>query len=181
MAHNSPLNQANSEAFHEHLRARREHLHSLKAQANARRTRADKIADWLVEHSGTMAFLMLNVGWVALWIAVNTGMIPAPAFDPFPFGLLTLILSIEAIVLSIAVLISQNREAQIADLRSEINLQVDILAEQELTKLLYMMRMLLEKEGIDITDDEELKSMMKPTNISRIEHILERQILHADH
>jgi uncharacterized membrane protein len=178
MAHNSTMHHAASDALHEHLRARGEHIRSLKAQADAKRTRKEKFADWLVEHSGTMTFLLLNVGWVALWLAINVGIVPISAFDPFPFGLLTLILSIEAIVLSIAVLISQNRASQIADLRSEIDLHVDILSEKELTKLLYMMRLLLEKNGVDLADDKEFQSMLEPTNVSHIEHILERQMIH---
>src|SRR5215213_1447612 len=120
-----PLHATHADAnhLHKHLTHASQNIRSLKAKADSRRTRADRIADWLVEHSGTMKFLLLNVAWVAVWIAANVGILPAPRFDPFPFGLLTLILSIEAIVLSIAVLISQNREARIADLRSEVNLQ----------------------------------------------------------
>ena len=153
-------------------------IKSLKTKTNARRTSAEVIADWMTTILGNIWFLTLNVVWFVSWILINIGAFPAIApFDLFPFGLLTMIVSLEAIILAIFVLISQNRAAQVDDLREEIDLQVDIITEQELTKLMHMTSMLMEKNGIDISGDKELQAMIKPTNMDRIEKILEKQII----
>ena len=74
------------------------------------------------------------------------------------------------------VLISQNRGAKIADLREEIDLQVDIITEEEITKLMQMMCLFLKKQGIDTSSDEELQLMLEPTNLSNIEEVLGQQV-----
>ena len=85
-------------------------------------------------------------------------------------------MSIEAIILAIVVLISQNREAKVTELREEMNLQVDLIAEEELTKVLKMMAILLEKHGVDLSGDRELQSMLQPLRNNRIEQRLEQQL-----
>ena len=153
-------------------------IRSLKAKSDARRNSAEIVADWMTNTLGSIWFLALNILWFCTWILVNIGAIPGLSiFDPFPFGLLTMIVSLEAIILAIFVLISQNRASQVDDLREEIDLQVDIITEQELTKLIHMTSILMEKNGIDLRKDTELQTMIKPTNMNRIEKILEKQIL----
>jgi uncharacterized membrane protein len=126
---------------------------------------------------GSVAFLTINVAWFAFWIIINLDLIPGiKPFDPFPFGLLTMVVSLEAIVLAIVVLISQNRGARLADLREEIDLQVDIITEDEITKLMKMMSLFLKKQGIDTSSDEELQQMLEPTNLSNIEEVLGQQV-----
>jgi uncharacterized membrane protein len=160
------------------LNTSRSIIRSLKAKANAKRTPAEKIADWMTESFGSFGFLVINAIWFFVWIVMNVGVIPGiQPFDPFPFGLLTTIVSLEAIILAIFVLISQNREAKIAELREEIDLQVDIITEQELTKLLEMMRVLLEKNGVDLSTDEDLKLMLRPTDVDKLEKVLEQEVL----
>lgn len=123
-----------------------------------------------------MAFLGINVLWFSVWIPVNLNLIPGiTAFDPFPFGLLTMIVSLEAIILAIIVLISQNREENIANLREEIDLQVNIITEQEITKVLQLLTLLLKEKGIRL-HDPVLESMTHPTNVRKIEKSLNRQI-----
>lgn len=162
----------------EQLNVSRRIIKSLKAKADARRKPSEVIADWMTNSLGSIWFLILNILWFTLWIIVNSNAIPrVPVFDPFPFGLLTMIVSLEAIILAIFVLISQNRASQIDDLREEIDLQVDIITEQEITKLIRMMSMLLEKNNIDMSQDNDIKEIMKPTNVDRIEKILEKQII----
>jgi uncharacterized membrane protein len=162
----------------ERLHYSRRIIRSLKAKADARRSRAEKIADWLTENFGSMPFLVINFLWFSIWIVINVGLIPGiKPFDPFPFGLLTTIVSLEAIGLAIIVLISQNRAAKIADLREEVDLQVDIITEEEITKLIQMVKLLLEKQGIDLSDDEDLPAMLKPTNVRKIETALEQQVV----
>ncbi|MFN2498945.1 MAG: DUF1003 domain-containing protein [Pyrinomonadaceae bacterium] len=94
-----------------------------------------RMADWIAWFSGSMAFLILNAGWFIIWIAINTLPLGVPAFDPFPFGLLTMIVSLEAIFLSCFVLISQNRQAQKDKVRSDIEYEVNIKAELEIAHL----------------------------------------------
>ncbi|MGI8839132.1 MAG: DUF1003 domain-containing protein [Pyrinomonadaceae bacterium] len=94
-----------------------------------------RIADWIAWFSGSMAFLLLNGGWFIIWIAINTLPLGIPAFDPFPFGLLTMIVSLEAIFLSCFVLISQNRQAQKDKVRADIEYEVNIKAELEIAHL----------------------------------------------
>src|SRR5882762_9633231 len=94
-----------------------------------------RIADWIAWFSGSMAFLILNGGWFIIWIAINTLPLGLPHFDPFPFGLLTMIVSLEAIFLSCFVLISQNRQAQKDKVRSDIEYEVNIKAELEIAHL----------------------------------------------
>lgn len=94
-----------------------------------------RIADWIAWFSGSMAFLILNGGWFVIWIAINTLPLGLPHFDPFPFGLLTMIVSLEAIFLSCFVLISQNRQAQKDKVRADIEYEVNIKAELEIAHL----------------------------------------------
>jgi uncharacterized membrane protein len=94
-----------------------------------------RIADWIAWFSGSMPFLMINGAWFIVWIVINTFGLGIPAFDPYPFGLLTMIVSLEAIFLSCFVLISQNRQAEKDRVRSDIEYEVNIKAELEIAHL----------------------------------------------
>ena len=132
-------------------------VRSVKGKADEKRSPMERIADTLTAVFGSMPFLMLNVVWFVVWIVINVGLIPGvEPFDPFPFGFLTMAVSLEAIALAIIVLMSQNRSARILDLREEVDLQVNILTEQEITKLLQVVAMLAEKQGIDLSQDRDL-------------------------
>lgn len=165
----------------EDMHAREHRIESLKMKADAKRSLSERIADWITEKFGTMMFLIINAVFFTVWLAINTDLIPGvEPFDPFPFGLLTTIVSLEAIALAIFVLISQNRAAKIADLREEIDLQVDMLMETELTKLISMVNLLLEKHGIDLSEDHELNHMMQQTDMDEIEKTLEDQVMNGE-
>jgi uncharacterized membrane protein len=156
---------------------RRRVIKSLKAQADARRTPAERFADWLTDFFGTVGFLMLNAVWFVVWIPLNMGWIPGiQPFDPFPFGLLTMVVSLEAIFLAIIVLISQNRAAKIADLREEIDLQINTMAEEEVTKLIQLQLKLLEKNGVILEADADLERMLRPLHSADIQHSLSDQL-----
>jgi uncharacterized membrane protein len=106
------------------------------------RTLAGRIADGITNFTGSMAFVYVHVVWFAVWILLNVGLIHIPRiseFDKFPFSLLTMIVSLEAIFLSTFVLISQNRLACASEKRAELDLQVNLLAEQKATKVLEML------------------------------------------
>ena len=94
-----------------------------------------RIADWIAWFSGSMPFLIINGLWFVIWISINTLQLGVTQFDPFPFGLLTMIVSLEAIFLSCFVLISQNRQAEKDHIRSDVEYEVNIKAELEIAHL----------------------------------------------
>ena len=100
------------------------------------RTLIQKSADWIAEFSGSIPFLGLHLLWFAVWVSINVELIPLiPKFDPYPFGLLTMVVSLEAIVLSVFVLLSQNRQAAKDRVRSDIEYDVNLKAELEIAHL----------------------------------------------
>lgn len=150
---------------------------SLKAKSDAQRTMGEKIADFMTTVFGTMTFFTINFLLFLFWILANTGKLSfVGIFDPYPFNLLTNIVSLEAIFLAIFVLISQNRALRLDDLRQETDLQVNLITEREITKVMSMMVMLLEKQGINVSNDKELQKMLEPTNEEEIEKSLESEI-----
>src|SRR4249919_160441 len=98
-------------------------------------TSLQKVADWIAWFSGSMPFLFLNLVWFVVWIAINTLPLGLPAYDPYPFGLLTMIVSLEAIFLSCFVLISQNRQSEKDRVRSDIEYEINVKAELEVAHL----------------------------------------------
>jgi len=90
----------------------------------------DRVADAITRFAGSMSFVYLHVGWFAVWIVLNAGLVgSALVFDDFPFGLLTMVVSLEAIFLSTFVMISQNREAARADVRASLDFETNLEAE----------------------------------------------------
>lgn len=156
---------------------RRSTIRSFKAKANDKRSVADKFADLLTASFGTVLFLVLNMLFFLGWILWNTGNISGMVpIDPFPFGLLTMVVSLEAIFLAIIVLISQNREARIAELREEVELYINTYSEDEITKVMYLITLLLEKNGIDVSTDADLNDMLQDVDSEVIERELEKQL-----
>lgn len=100
--------------------------HEFLVLAKQRQRREDRVADSITAFSGSMLFVYVHIVWFTAWIVLNVTIL---RFDPFPFGLLTLIVSLEAIFLSTFVLLSQNREASRSDLRSEIDFETNVLSE----------------------------------------------------
>lgn len=150
---------------------------SVKARADSKRTMSERLADWMTSHFGSTTFLLLNVVVFVVWLLINTGKIKGvPAFDPFPFNFLTMVVSLEAIILAVFVLISQNRTAKIDDLREETHLQINLISEKEITKVMKMMEILLEKQGINLSADPELQKLLRPISEEEIEKKLQREI-----
>src|SRR5207342_1907332 len=106
----------------------------------------------------------------------NSGLIGLPRFDPPPFGLMTFIVSLEAIFLSIFVLMAQKRESAIAEIREELGLQVSLRVEQEVTKSLQLVAGLYTRLGFRVGDDPELVHMLQPLDVRAIEQDLLAQI-----
>lgn len=161
------------------LQKRRDAVKGLKSKMDLDRNWHEKFADLLTDYFGTVLFLILNAIWFFAWMIINTGLIPdLPQFDPFPYGLLTMIVSLEAIFLAIIVLISQNRAMRVADLREEIVLQINTLSEQEITKLINMVDEIHDHLGLPSEDDEELKIMKEKTDMNFIESELKEETFH---
>ena len=130
----------------------------------------DRCADLLRDSFGTIWFLTVNAVIFFGWIIFNSGLIPNfKVFDPYPYGLLTTAVSLEAIFLSVIVLISQNRANDIDDLREELDLQINIKAESEITRVLNMLDEIHDHLGLPREDDAELKIMKAKTNINRLQ------------
>ncbi|MDD3647877.1 MAG: DUF1003 domain-containing protein [Candidatus Dojkabacteria bacterium] len=152
-------------------------IRTFKVNAKRNRSIADRFADAITSFSGSIPFLVINVVWFTVWIALNTDILPGmEPFDPFPFGLLTMIVSLEAILLSTAVLISQNRETKVNDLRSEIDARIDIVAEEKVTKCLELLTLLLKKNDVDVSNDETLIKMLEPEDKEYLEREIEKQV-----
>jgi CRP/FNR family cyclic AMP-dependent transcriptional regulator len=98
-------------------------------------TTLQKVADWIAWFSGSMPFLIMNGIWFIIWIIINTMSVGLPRFDPYPFGLLTMIVSLEAIFLSCFVLVSQNRQAEKDHVRSDVEYEINVKAELEVAHL----------------------------------------------
>lgn len=118
-------------------------------------------ADALTRFSGSMLFVYVHAIWFAIWIALNVGWLGGKPFDPFPFSLLTLIVSLEAIFLSTFVLISQNRAGAIADKRADLDLQINLLSEHEITRLLTLMDTVAGHLGVDLDKKPEIEELKK--------------------
>jgi len=131
-------------------------------------SRSDRLADWITAFSGSMPFVYLHIVWFVGWIALNRGFFGLTPFDPFPFGLLTMIVSLEAIFLATFVLLSQNRQALQSDQRARIDLQLNVISEQEVTTILRVLDRIGTHLGLDFTADPELQAMEALTDLTRL-------------
>jgi uncharacterized membrane protein len=150
----------------------------LEEEALGRRTRTERESDAIVKFIGSPKFLLLHVILVAAWSTVNLNLIPhVKAFDPFPFGILALFVSSESVFLTIFVLISQNRMARQAERRSHLDLQVGMLAEQELTMMLQMLQELCQHSGVDVKSaTQQVQGFSETTDVHRLASELEEKL-----
>ena len=150
---------------------------AIKAQTSAHRSPLERFVDRLNLVASSVWFLVGHLVWFTVWILWNTGFFPAAhPFDPYPFGFLTMVVSLEAIFLSIFVLMAQQRESAIAELREELGLQVSLRVEQEVTKTLQLVAGLYTRLGHRVSDDPELHRMLEPLDVKGIERDLLEQI-----
>ena len=152
---------------------------AIKAQHAKHRSQLERFVDRLNQYASATPFLVAHAVWFGVWIAWNTGLLGLKPFDPFPFGLLTMVVSLEAIFLSIFVLMAQQRESAIAELREELGLQVSLRVEQEVTKTLQLVAGLYTRMGHRVSDDPELHHMLQPLDVRGIEKDLLEQIEQA--
>lgn len=142
-------------------------IRALEQAAQSQRSSADHVADFITRFCGSMSFVWVHVAWFALWIGGSV-LRGSKAFDPFPFNLLTLSVSLEAIFLSTFILISENRQSRIDERRSHLDLQINLLAEQESTKTLQLLKEIAEKLGVNPNKDPNLAILEQATRPEKL-------------
>lgn len=151
-------------------------IKSFEAKELKKRSWAIRMADKLALFFGSVQFLIITFAFFGLWVIINLGLIPAiPVFDPYPFVLLITTVSLEAIILTVVVLMSQNRQNYVNSLREEIDFQVNKITEKEVSKILRVLVKIAEKQGIKITD-KEVEEMIEDVEVSYIERRLASQM-----
>jgi uncharacterized membrane protein len=149
---------------------------AIKAQHSSNRSAMEVLADRMIGFASATPFLVIHVIVFIAWIYWNLPFSGLPKFDPYPFGMLTTIVSLEAIFLSIFVLMTQSRESKIGELREELTLQVNLRMEEEITKTLHLVAGLYSRLGLQLADDPELKAMLEPLDPKKMENDLAEQI-----
>jgi len=131
---------------------------------------ADRLTDLIAGFTGTIWFVVVHLLWFTSWFAINTNLVPAiHPFDRYPFILLSMIVSVEAVLLSTFVLMKQNRMQRRTDQRDHLTLQIDLLAEKEITKVLQVLRLVCKKLDIgEVEADQDLAEMASITSVNII-------------
>ena len=150
----------------------------MEHDALERRTMTDPISNQLTKLVGSMGFLLAQLLLITVWSLINLNDIPGiKPFDPFPFGVLALVVSSESVFLTIFVLISQNRMARQSDRRSHLDLQVGMLSEQELTTILQMLQQLCQHMGVNVdSSKQEIKAFSEATDVHKLASELEEKL-----
>lgn len=167
-------NQAGKKALNGHTtcaddltRENVEAMRRVEETALANRSRADRIAAFVAGFCGSMPFVWMHVAAFAFWISFNSW--PGLAhFDPYPFTFLTLMVSLEAIFLSSFILISQNYELRISDRRNQLDLQINLLTEQENTKMIQILERIAKKVGANIEGDPDIPILKENTDPEKL-------------
>ena len=167
-------------SLHHTSERRRQFFRSFEAKSLRSRSLLTQISDDLTAICGSSFFLMLHIVFFSIWIGINMGLVSSiAAFDPFPFGLLTMIVSLEAIFLAIFILVSQNRSSYIGTLRDEFHLRVNLIAEEEITKILEILAEIRKEMGIK-KEDPQLKEMLERIDTNYIERSVLEQMSRAN-
>ena len=150
----------------------------LERDALDRRTPTERVSDVITKLVGNVGFLLAQLILISAWGLVNLHVIPElKAFDPFPFGVLALVVSSESVFLTIFVLISQSRMARQSERRSHLDLQVGMLSEQELTTILQMLQTLCQHMGVNVESSrQEVQSFSKTTDVHKLASELEDKL-----
>ena len=147
-------------------------------EALERRSGVERLADGVGLFAGSVPFVVFQIVLLVAWIFMNVGVIRGlQAFDPYPFSLLGMIVSTEAVILSSFILMRQNRMVRRGELRDHLNLQVDLLAEKEITKVLQMVRAICGHMGLrDIMGDTEIRELSQTTSIESLSQTLKDRL-----
>jgi uncharacterized membrane protein len=148
--------------------------------ARKHRSFADGVASVVARFCGSILFLWTHVAWFTGWILVNS--LPGGAhFDPYPFTFLTFVVSLEAIFLSTFILISQNMETRLSERRNHLDLQINLLAEQENTKMLNMLTSIARAVGANVSNDPEAQVLEQATRPANLVDQIETALEQTDH
>jgi len=138
------------------------------------RKHINRLSELATRIAGSPLFILLHLALFAGWVVINT---THYAFDQSPFNLLNLVLALEAIILTSIVLIAQRDLRRLSDLRAHLDLQVNILAEQELTAILGLLNQICKRIGVDVGSTEpEVEVLAKETNLETIATVLEKTL-----
>jgi uncharacterized membrane protein len=141
------------------------------------RSRWDRMGDFIADFAGSVPFVLAQLLLFAIWIAINSGRFGMTPFDPYPFMLLALTVSLESVLLAAFVLIKQNSMSRRAEHRDHLNLQIDLLAEKEITKMLQMQRMLCERFGLnEAAEDQEVEQLSQDTAVEALARDLKEKL-----
>jgi uncharacterized membrane protein len=143
-------------------------ISELEHSALAQRSLSARTGDVIASHAGKMWFIVFHAVWFSLWLWLNSESKSRFAFDPFPFQLLSTIVSLESIFLSLFILMSQNRSNVQADQRNHLDLQINLLSEEENTKMLQMLQAICEQHKLAIGKAPEIMAMAKRTEIGEV-------------
>jgi uncharacterized membrane protein len=165
----------------ENSRQSESHIDSIVRQeeeALEQRSSSERLADAVGGFAGSLPFIAVHLVFLLGWLLVNDGEIPwARPFDPYPFSLLGVIVAVEAVILSSFILMRQNRMMRRGERRDHLNLQVDLLAEKEITKVLQMVRAICGHMGLqDIMADTEIRDLSQNTSIESLSQTLEDRL-----
>ncbi|WP_158795491.1 DUF1003 domain-containing protein [Pedobacter sp. L105] len=141
----------------------------LKSSLDFTKTVKDHVSLFIIKILGSMVFLLVCLIVFSVWITWNLNLIPhLKPFDPFPFPILEMAVSLFAIVLSVSVLINQNRQGKIETIRQRVDFEVNVRAEQEITKMLTMIHEIHQHMGLESKLDRQLEEMKAETDIKEI-------------
>jgi uncharacterized membrane protein len=153
---------ANRDAADHHIAKNVEAILGLEQAAKMNRTTSELVANAVARFCGSITFVWVNAVWFGLWMIINT--VPGiKHIDPFPFTLLTLMVSLEAIFLSTFILTSQNLETKIAERRNHLDLQINLLSEQENTQMLAILDAIAKKVGADLSNVPQVEVLRENT------------------
>jgi len=146
----------------------------LEEEFKKRRGLADRVVDRIADFSGSLTFVIAHVLFFAGWIVLNLGLVPGiEPWDNYPFLLLTVVVSLEAIFLSTFVLMKQSRMGRWVDERSQIDLQINLLAEREMTVMLQMLQGICARLSV-IAPEEEVRELAEKTAVEAVANEVER-------
>ena len=153
-----------------------ENISRMEKQSVLNRSAGERLADFITRMAGSTAFIIFHLIWFMVWVGLNVGMFSKIApWDPFPYSFLTLIVSLEAIFLSLLVLMAQNKMNQDADKRAHLDLQINMLAEQESTATLQMLEKICQHLGVPY-EAKDAQHLAKNTDVNKLAKTLDEKL-----
>ena len=170
---NETLRRRRPRTVQDLLQTNVEAIHRLDVKALEPQSLTDRLASRVERFAGNPRFVWIHVVWFAAWIIANT-ILPTWHFDPFPFTFLTLVVSLEAIFLSTFILMSQNVSARLSERRNQLDLQINLLTEQENTRMLKLLVAIAKHLGMRNIDDADLRILEQDTQPEQLARQIDR-------